>query len=127
LDRLDSLSTRDFANMLFKSTLALLVAGVSTVRAHGYPQNVTIAGKTYQAFHPFEDPYATPVPQTVVRKVADDGPSMSFLHSVPLFLLIDLMGWIVDFDAAELTCNKNGQQGNGVTASVEAGQDVTWV
>ncbi|KAG9100516.1 Esterase/lipase/thioesterase [Ceratobasidium sp. UAMH 11750] len=107
LDRLDSLSTRDFANMLFKSTLALLVAGVSTVRAHGYPQNVTIAGKTYQAFHPFEDPYATPVPQTVVRKVADDGP--------------------INFDAAELTCNKNGQQGNGVTASVEAGQDVTWV
>ncbi|KAG8723965.1 Esterase/lipase/thioesterase [Ceratobasidium sp. 395] len=93
--------------MLFKSTLALLLAGASTVRAHGYVQTVKIGGKTYQAFHPFEDPYASPVPQTVVRKVADDGP--------------------VNFDAATLTCNKNGQKGNGQTATVAAGQDVTWV
>ncbi|KAG8740917.1 Esterase/lipase/thioesterase [Ceratobasidium sp. 414] len=93
--------------MLLGSTLALIVAGASTVRAHGYVQNATIGGTVYQAFHPFEDPYATPVPQTVVRKVADDGP--------------------INFDAAELTCNKNGQQGNGQTASVAAGQDVTWV
>lgn len=93
--------------MMFKSTtFALLVAGATSVRAHGYVQNASIGGQIYQAFHPFEDPYASPVPQTVVRKVADDGP--------------------INFDAAELTCNKNGQQGNGATATVAAGQDVTW-
>jgi hypothetical protein len=60
--------------MLFAS-LAVLVAGATAVHAHGYAQVVTVGGKEYQAFHPFVDPYATPVPQTVERKVADDGPS----------------------------------------------------
>ncbi|KAG9121321.1 Esterase/lipase/thioesterase [Ceratobasidium sp. 392] len=92
--------------MLLKSTFALLLAGASTVRAHGYVQSVTIGKKNYQAFHPFEDPYASPVPKTVVRKVADDGP--------------------INFDAPELTCNKKGQKGNGQTATVAAGGDVTW-
>jgi hypothetical protein len=63
--------------MLFAS-LALLLAGASSVRAHGYVQEVNIAGQTYQAWHPFADPYTSPVPQTVVRKVADDGPRAFF-------------------------------------------------
>lgn len=63
--------------MLFAS-LAILIAGASSVRAHGYVQTVDIAGQTYQAWHPFADPYSSPAPTTVVRKVADDGPSQLF-------------------------------------------------
>ncbi|KAG8779537.1 Esterase/lipase/thioesterase [Ceratobasidium sp. 428] len=96
--------------MMLKLTFTLLIfwAGIiSTVRAHGYVQNITIGGQFYQGFHPFEDLWASPVPQTVVRKVQDDGP--------------------ITYNAPELTCNKNGQQGNGLSATVAAGQDVTWV
>ncbi|KAF8753930.1 Glycosyl hydrolase family 61 [Rhizoctonia solani] len=62
--------------MLFTS-LAVLVAGATSVRAHGY-----------------------------VQKVADDGP--------------------ITFDSGDLTCNKGGAVGNGETATVAAGQSVTW-
>ncbi|KAG8782756.1 hypothetical protein FRC12_020465 [Ceratobasidium sp. 428] len=96
--------------MLLNLTFTLLIfwtSVISTVRAHGYVQNITIGGQFYQGFHPFEDLWASPVPQTVVRKVQDDGP--------------------ITYNAPELTCNKNGQQGNGLSATVAAGQDVTWV
>lgn len=62
--------------MLFTS-VALLLAGASSVRAHGYVQNVTIGGQVYPGWLPFDSPYVTPPPQTVERKVADDGPSES--------------------------------------------------
>ncbi|CAE7066666.1 unnamed protein product [Rhizoctonia solani] len=91
--------------MLFTS-LALLVAGATSVRAHGYPQTVNIGGQTYQAWHPFSDPYTQPNPSTVVRKVPDDGP--------------------LTYNSPDLTCNKGGATGNGVTATVAAGQSVTW-
>ncbi|QRW22113.1 glycoside hydrolase family 61 protein [Rhizoctonia solani] len=91
--------------MLFTS-LAVLVAGATSVRAHGYVQSVNIAGQTYPGWLPFSDPYIQPNPQTVVRKVADDGP--------------------ITFDSGDLTCNKGGAVGNGETATVAAGQSVTW-
>jgi len=91
--------------MLFTS-VALLLAGASSVRAHGYVQTVNIGGKDYPGWLPFESPYGSPVPQTVERKVADDGP--------------------INFDAAELTCNKGGDTGNGATATVAAGDNVVY-
>ncbi|KAJ1302563.1 hypothetical protein OPQ81_002880 [Rhizoctonia solani] len=87
-------------------SLAVLFAAATSVRAHGYVQTVNIGGQTYQAWHPFTDPYASPVPQTVVRKVPDDGPTT--------------------YNSADLTCNKGGSAGNGLTATVAAGQSVTW-
>ena len=69
--------------MLFTS-VALLLAGASSVRAHGYVQSVNIGGKDYPGWLPFESPYATPVPQTVERKVADDGPSESYYCFAPV-------------------------------------------
>lgn len=60
--------------MLFAS-LAVLIAAASSVNAHGYVQTANIAGTTYQAWHPFADPYTSPAPKTVVRKIPDDGPS----------------------------------------------------
>ncbi|KDN41295.1 hypothetical protein RSAG8_07564, partial [Rhizoctonia solani AG-8 WAC10335] len=91
--------------MLFTS-LAVLIAGATSVRAHGYPQTVNIGGQTYQAWHPFTDPYAQPNPTTVVRKVPDDSP--------------------LTYNSPDLRCNKGGSVGNGVTATVAAGQSVTW-
>ncbi|CAE6506152.1 unnamed protein product [Rhizoctonia solani] len=88
------------------ASLAVLIAGATSVHAHGYPQTVNIGGQTYQAWHPFSDPYTQPNPSTVVRKVPDDGP--------------------LTFDSADLTCNKGGSVGNGVTATVAAGESVTW-
>ncbi|KAG8690098.1 hypothetical protein FRC11_013848 [Ceratobasidium sp. 423] len=88
------------------ASLAVLLAGATSVHAHGYVQTVNIGGQTYQGWHPFTDPYASPVPQTVVRKVPDDGP--------------------VTYNSPDLTCNKGGAVGNGATATVAAGQSVTW-
>ncbi|CCO32147.1 Cellulose-growth-specific protein [Rhizoctonia solani AG-1 IB] len=91
--------------MLFTS-LAALVAGAASVRAHGYVQTANVGGQTYEAWHPFTDPYVQPNPATVVRKVPDDGP--------------------LTFDSGDLTCNRGGAVGNGQTATVAAGQSVTW-
>ncbi|CUA77705.1 hypothetical protein RSOLAG22IIIB_12776 [Rhizoctonia solani] len=92
--------------MLFTS-FAVLVAGATSVRAHGYVQSVNIGGQTYAGWLPFVDPYAQPSPpSTVVRKVPDDGP--------------------LTYNSPDLTCNKGGSTGNGITATVAAGQSVTW-
>ncbi|CAE6458709.1 unnamed protein product [Rhizoctonia solani] len=88
------------------TSIAVLIAGATSVRAHGYVQTVNIGGQNYEAWHPFTDPYVQPNPATVVRKVPDDGP--------------------LTFDSGDLTCNKGGAVGNGQTATVAAGQSVTW-
>ncbi|KAI0344649.1 hypothetical protein BDW22DRAFT_1427335 [Trametopsis cervina] len=85
---------------------AAVFSAFTSVAAHGFLASVTIEGKNYPAWDAFVDPYASPVPSRVTRKVQDDGP-------------------VLDIHSADLACNVGGQQGAGIVAQASAGSSVT--
>lgn len=56
----------------------------------------------------YSDPYESPVPSRIVRKVPNDDP-------------------ILDPFSADLACNKGGEDPAGATADIEAGQTVQFI
>ncbi|KAK7026786.1 hypothetical protein VNI00_015444 [Paramarasmius palmivorus] len=98
---------------MFKLTLVatLLSAIVPAVLGHGYVETITLDGKTYSGFLPWEDPYKNPVPDRIVRKIPDNGP-------------------VEDLSLIDIQCN--GHQSNGFStapakliAKVTAGSEVS--
>ncbi|KAF4626451.1 hypothetical protein G7Y89_g11707 [Cudoniella acicularis] len=53
------------------SILSALAAAVS---AHGYVDNVTVGGKFYDGYKPYQDPYMNPTPSRIIRPVQGNGP-----------------------------------------------------
>jgi hypothetical protein len=54
----------------------LLLLSIS-VAGHGFVKTVTVDGTDYPGFDPNTDPYASPVPARVIRKIPSDGPGTS--------------------------------------------------
>ncbi|KAF9270473.1 glycoside hydrolase [Marasmius fiardii PR-910] len=52
----------------------LLCTIISSVQGHGYVQEITLDGKKYPGYNPNTDPYTTPTPQRIVRKIPGNGP-----------------------------------------------------
>ncbi|RPD59815.1 hypothetical protein L227DRAFT_575814 [Lentinus tigrinus ALCF2SS1-6] len=91
-------------------SLAVLAAALlapSAVNAHGYVQDLTVGGKSYSGWLPFTDPYESPVPKRIVRKLPDDGP-------------------VLDETSSDLACNKGGESGAGAVATAAAGSEVVF-
>ncbi|KAG8165786.1 hypothetical protein KVR01_004338 [Diaporthe batatas] len=59
--------------MAAKITLAL-IASATLVAGHGYVTNATIGGTEYEFYQPYQDPYKTPAPERVSRKITGNGP-----------------------------------------------------
>lgn len=59
--------------MAAKVTLAL-IASATLVAGHGYVTNATIGGSDYEFYQPYQDPYKSPVPDRVSRKITGNGP-----------------------------------------------------
>ncbi|RDX55149.1 hypothetical protein OH76DRAFT_1339695 [Lentinus brumalis] len=97
--------------MMFSSislaALAVALVAPSAVNAHGYVQDLTVDGKSYSGWLPFTDPYASPVPKRIVRKVPDDGP-------------------VLDATSSDVVCNKGGESGAGAVATAAAGSQVVF-
>ncbi|KAF8330766.1 glycosyl hydrolase family 61-domain-containing protein [Cantharellus anzutake] len=98
--------------MIIKPSTALLHTifsffYITLVSAHGFTQNVTIAGKVWYGWDPFNDPYQNPLPQGIVRKPRDDGP-------------------IQDINDPALACNVYGIQPADLVADANAGDLVTF-
>ncbi|KAI0699254.1 glycosyl hydrolase family 61-domain-containing protein [Cytidiella melzeri] len=91
---------------LFISTV-LLSTFTSGVAAHGYLASVTIGGKSYTAWDPNVDPYASPIPSRVTRVVPNDGP-------------------VIDLSDASLACNVGGNKGAALVVDAAAGSQVTF-
>ncbi|KAB5590485.1 Endoglucanase-7 [Ceratobasidium theobromae] len=70
--------------------LSLLFAAATTVLGHGYVQEVTTSAGKYTGYLPYQDPYMSPQPQRVIRKIPGNGP-------VEDLSLIDVQcnGWTV--------------------------------
>jgi len=83
---------------------SLFFSGLQLVRGHGYVTEVTVGGKTYPAWRPFDDPYLTPPPTLVARKVASSGP--------------------VNPTSPEIDCGLTGDTGTAATATAAAGSQV---
>lgn len=59
--------------MAAKTTLAL-IASATLVAGHGYVTNATIGGTDYEFYQPYQDPYKSPAPDRVSRKITGNGP-----------------------------------------------------
>jgi len=106
------------------SRIALVIGLVARVSGHAYVDKVMIGGTSYSGWLPFKcvlsrcsglitemiysDPYESPVPSRIVRKVPNDGP-------------------ILDWSSADMACNKGGEEPAGATATVQAGRTVQFM
>ncbi|CAE6458224.1 unnamed protein product [Rhizoctonia solani] len=52
----------------------LLLTAATTVLGHGYVQEITASSGSYTGYLPYNDPYTTPAPQRIVRKIPGNGP-----------------------------------------------------
>ncbi|KAH8823790.1 glycoside hydrolase family 61 protein F [Flagelloscypha sp. PMI_526] len=57
----------------FAAALAIFASAVS-VHAHGYVDWVYAGGVNYTGYLPYQDPYTTPTPQRIIRKIPGNGP-----------------------------------------------------
>ncbi|KAI0329410.1 hypothetical protein GY45DRAFT_1253005 [Cubamyces sp. BRFM 1775] len=89
---------------------ALTLVGPKAVSAHGFVHSYLIDGKNYTAWLPFTDPYESPVPARIERKIPDDGP-------------------VLDVTIPDIACNKGGETGAKASANVAAGDKIVfdWV
>ncbi|KAL5480820.1 hypothetical protein ACEPAI_9760 [Sanghuangporus weigelae] len=61
---------------LATSLFALLctLSALSSVRGHGYVQEVYAGSQTYTGYLPYQDPYMSPRPERIIRKIPGNGP-----------------------------------------------------
>ncbi|KAG9101764.1 hypothetical protein FRC06_002675 [Ceratobasidium sp. 370] len=88
---------------------ASFLAALGGVQAHGFLATFLSGGVSYHAWAPFSDPYISPVPASVDRKILDNGP-------------------VTDVTHPNITCNKGGNDPASATliASVTPGSTVTF-
>ncbi|KAF8639584.1 hypothetical protein AX17_001485 [Amanita inopinata Kibby_2008] len=90
----------------FYFTTLLLLSVIDDVMCHGFVHYVVAGGQTYPGWNPFVDPYASPPPNRIVRKVLSDG--------------------FVAANDPDLACHHGGREGTGATADVPAGAQLTF-
>lgn len=71
----------------------LLAGSARLVAAHGYIQNATIDGKSYEFYQPYVDPYTNPPIQRISRAVQGNGP-------------------VTDVTLADIQCGGDSANGN---------------
>ncbi|KAH7144515.1 glycoside hydrolase [Dactylonectria estremocensis] len=54
--------------------LASILSSAALVAAHGYVEEGTIGCSTYEFYNPNTDPYTSPVPERISRKIPGNGP-----------------------------------------------------
>ncbi|CAE6501649.1 unnamed protein product [Rhizoctonia solani] len=79
--------------------LSLLFATATTVLGHGYVQEVVTSSGTYTGYLPYTDPYMSPAPERIIRKIPGNGP-------------------VEDATSIDLQCN--GYSAGGVAGSAPA-------
>lgn len=111
----------------FHLIITLLLPTVPLVQGHGYVQNITIDSKVYAAWHPFDDPYATPPPSLIARKVPDDGPGkwLSF-NPNRKYLAKQMFLVVTNVDDTSIRCNAGGEAGAPLSAPANGGSSITF-
>ncbi|KAI0743568.1 glycosyl hydrolase family 61-domain-containing protein [Daedaleopsis nitida] len=95
--------------MFSKLSLAALAAALvaPSANAHGFVHSLEVGGKNYSGWLPFTDPYESPVPSRIVRKIPGDGP-------------------VMDVTSSDIACNQGGNPGVSAIASAAAGSTITF-
>ncbi|KAI0823671.1 glycosyl hydrolase family 61-domain-containing protein [Trametes gibbosa] len=96
-----------FSTSLSLAALALVFVAPSAVNAHGFIHEYEIDGKSYSGWIPWTDPYLSPLPSRIERKIPDDGP-------------------VLDVTSPDIACNKGGETGAKAVAPVTAGSKITF-
>ena len=58
--------------LLFAAASSL--ASLGGVAAHGYVQDVVVGSTHYTGYLPYSDPYYSPPPERIIRKIPGNGP-----------------------------------------------------
>ncbi|KAI0374010.1 hypothetical protein BV20DRAFT_936307 [Pilatotrama ljubarskyi] len=95
-----------FSSIRF-AALALALVAPTVVNAHGYVKSYQMGGQTYSGWLPFTDPYESPVPSRIERKIPSDAP-------------------ITDATSPDIACNQGGESGVKAYGTVEAGSPITF-
>ncbi|KAI0358477.1 hypothetical protein OH77DRAFT_1397441 [Trametes cingulata] len=95
-----------FSSIRF-AALALALVAPSVVNAHGYVKWYKMGGQNYTGWLPFTDPYESPVPSRIERKIPSDAP-------------------ITDASSPDIACNQGGESGVKAYGTVEAGSSITF-
>ncbi|KAF8813765.1 hypothetical protein BYT27DRAFT_7130798 [Phlegmacium glaucopus] len=90
----------------FLSCLIYVLSVAHLAAGHGFVHSVVFGGQTYPGWNPFVDPYATPPPARVIRKVLSDG--------------------YVSSSDPDLACHHGGNNGTPAIASAPSGSPVVF-
>ncbi|KAA1474275.1 hypothetical protein DENSPDRAFT_803824 [Dentipellis sp. KUC8613] len=85
----------------------VLFLAIPSALGHGFIHHVLVNGQAYPGWNPFVDPYNSPPPARVIRKIPSDGP-------------------VADVSASDIACNTGGQSGTSQIANANAGSQVTF-
>lgn len=88
--------------------IASLLASAVLAAAHGIVDTASIGGETYTFYQPYKDPYTSPAPDRISRKIEGNGP-------------------VEDVTSIDLQCGggAGGSEGAALHAKVGAGETVT--
>jgi hypothetical protein len=89
------------------AVIAAASLAMPLVNAHGYVQHVDLDGTGYDAWLPFTDPYNSPVPQRISRKVQNDSP-------------------VLDIHSNTLACNVQGEDPAPLIGDIQAGKTLSF-
>ena len=55
------------------AALAVSALTATSVKAHGYVQDVVVGSTHYTGYLPYTDPYMSPVPERIIRSIPGNG------------------------------------------------------
>lgn len=92
--------------------IATLLGSAALAAAHGFVDTAEIGGETYTFYQPYQDPYSSPKPDRISRRIEGNGP-------------------VEDLDSIDLQCGGysaggiEGSEPAALHAKVAAGEEVT--
>lgn len=89
----------------FVTFVTILSTRITSVHSHGYVQEIGADDTTYSGYLPYQDPYMSPVPDRIMRKIPGNGP-------------------VEDVTLSDIQCNTDSEPA-ALYATIEAGTDLS--
>ena len=88
---------------MFAICAAFIIAAfaATSVKAHGYVQDIVVGSTHYTGYLPYEDPYKNPVPDRVIRPIPGNGKSLHSQLEVKTVLTSTMLGPVEDVTLIE--------------------------
>ncbi|KJA20756.1 lytic polysaccharide monooxygenase [Hypholoma sublateritium FD-334 SS-4] len=94
------------SNFLFFLSVIWIASLERVAYGHGFVHTVVIGDASYPGWNPFVDPYASPVPSRIIRKIPNDG--------------------YISIPDPDIACHHGGNNGTTAIATAPAGSQVVF-